>query len=195
MPLDRAALAQLRKRLQRGLVGVAVELTNQARVRATKHVFTGELRNATTHTSLSNGTVLWGMTGTAKHVALERGFNPHWVPGRIIGTWGARKNVGVTRATVTRGKRKGKPGRILSQTLGIFVGGPGSTLEQGPGQPGAKFYAGGRRLVFRRYNTKGGKSPYLAPNKVGFSILQWTIKTRLRAVSVKAFTQAYKAGN
>lgn len=193
MPLDRAAVAMLRKRLERGLVGVAVELTNQARVRATKHVFSGELRNAVTH-SKTNGGVLWGMTGTPKHVALERGFNPHWVPGRIIGTWGARKNVGVTRATITRGKRKGKPGRIIAQSLGVFVGGPGSTLEQGPGQPGAKFYAGGRRLVFRRYNTRGGKSPYLAPNKVGFSILQWTVKTRLRAIAIPAFAQAYSRG-
>jgi hypothetical protein len=193
VPIDRATIVTLRRRLLNGLESVAVELTNQAKVRATSHVFTGERRQSITHTRRTND-VLWGMPFSQKNAALEFGFTPHWVPGRYIGTWMQRNNVGVTRAPVKRGKRRGKPGRIIATALGLYVGGPNSRLDQGPGQPGGMQFAGGRRRVFRRWNTRGQRSPDLKPNTVGHSVLKWTIRTRLRAISVNAFARGYQRG-
>ena len=97
MPIDRRILAELRRRQQNGLFAVAVELTNRAKVLATKHHDNGTRRNSITQTKSSDGrTVLWGIPAKAAPHAphLERGFKPHWVPGRHIGLWMTRNKVG-----------------------------------------------------------------------------------------------------
>lgn len=188
MPINLKARQLLRKRLKRGLVGLALELTNQAKVRATKLIDTGELRNSITHAETPRG-VVWGVPRNAKNVALEYGFKPHFVPSSIIGGWMKRRGVGIMKARSQSINRNGKRSKRTRQFLGagIFVGGKNSRLEQGAGQPGAKF--GGK---FLRWNTKGGRSKLLGAGKVGFSVVRWTVKNRLRAVGKAAFLAGYK---
>lgn len=172
MPLDRKLRARLRRKLTAGLVGVAVALTNEAKLRATRHVDTGERRNSITHTVLPGGSVLWGLPGNAKNAALELGFTPHWVPVGYIGVWARRHGLG---------------------TRGVYVGGPKSRLDTGPGgASGIRMI--GRKKVFGRWRTQGEVSRYLAPGKVGHSVLRHTVATRLRVVAPAAFVRGYSRG-
>jgi len=193
MPIDRRAKAKLRRRLQNGLVAVAVELTNQAKVRATRHVDTGERRNSITHTPLADGSVLWGMPRNAKNVALELGFTPHWVPVSYIGPWMRRHGVGMGRVQVYGIRTRRASSRLVVKSAGLYVGGPGSRLDTGPGGAGGTRMRG-RKRVFGRWRTKGQVDPLLAPGKVGFSVLRWTIRHRLRAIGPAAFARGYSRG-
>jgi hypothetical protein len=187
MPINRQAIQELRKRLKRGLIAVAVELTNQAKVRATKLVDTGELRNSITHAVTPRG-VIWGIPRNKKSESLEYGFRPHFVPSGIIGGWMKRNRVGIVSARSSRFLRNGKRSRAKRQFLGagVFVGYKNSRLEQGPGTLSAKFF--GKR---KTWNTKGGKSDLYPAGKVGFSVVRWTIRNRLRAISLSAFARGY----
>jgi hypothetical protein len=187
MPINRQALLEIRKRLKRGLVAVAVELTNQAKVRATKLVNTGELRNSITHAVIPNG-VIWGIPRNKKNESLEYGFKPHFVPSGIIGGWMKRNRVGIVSARSSRRLNNGRRSRARTKFLsaGVFVGYKNSRLEQGPGTLSATFF--GKR---KTWNTKGGKSNLYPAGKVGFSVVRWTIKNRLRAVSATAFARGY----
>jgi hypothetical protein len=191
--LNRAELARLRRKHQRGLEAIAVELTNQAKLRATRHVDTGEFRNSITHAVTDGGrTVLWGVPATRKNVSLEKGFRPHWLPVQRAGVWMRRHNVG----TIVKKSRSSK-GRLRTYKFlaaGILVGGPNSTLDQGPGMPGGLLFGPGGKLVFRRWNTRGEKSKFLAPNKVGFSVLQHTVATKLRPLALPAFARGFNRG-
>ena len=196
MPTDRQALAKLRRKQTAGLVAVAVELTNQAKVRATRNVDTGTRRNSITHTAVGPK-VLWGISKrSAPHAPhLELGFRPHFVPMRFINLWARRRGVGQVRETSTySGRRKissRRYKRARGVRLGIFVGGPGSRLDYGPG--GAQAYQlRGRARVLVRYRTKGQKSDLIPPGKVGHSVLRWTVKHRLRAVAPTAFARGYR---
>lgn len=178
MGLDRKTRARLRRKLTAGLVSVAVALTNEAKIRATRHVDTGERRNSITHTELADGSVIWGLPGNAKNAALELGFTPHWVPVGYAEAWMRRHGVGV--------------GRVV-KAAGMFVGGPGSRLDSGPGgAAGVRMI--GRKKVFGRWRTKGEISRYLSPGKVGHSVLRHTVATRLRVVAPSAFLRGYSRG-
>jgi hypothetical protein len=167
-------------------VGVALALTNEAKVRATRHVDTGERRNSITHTVLSDGSVLWGLPGNVKNVALELGFRPHWVPAAYIEVWMRRHGVGVRRRTRRLGRR-------VVRAAGLYVGGPGSWLDTGPGGASGTRRIGNKN-VFGRWRTRGEVSRYLAPGKVGHSVLRHTVATRLRVVAPVAFMRGYSRG-
>lgn len=193
---DRQAVARLRKKLTAGLVGVAVAMTNEAKGLATRHLDTGERRNSITHAVLPSGGVLWGLPRNLKNVSLETGMKPHWVPARYAGVWMQRNKVGISYRSRFKGDtkrgRKYKTARAVA--LGVFVGGPGSSLQQGPGQPGGMQFAGKGKRVFRRWSTRGGTSPYLDANKVGHPILQPVVRERLRGLAAAAFTRGYRRG-
>jgi len=193
MPLDRTAKTKLRKRLQSGLVAVAVELTNQAKVRATRRVDTGERRNSITHTALGDGSVLWGMPRNAKNVALELGFTPHWVPGSYITPWMRRHGVGMGRVTVYSIKTRRRSSRRAVLAVGLYVGGPASWLDTGPGGASGTRMRG-RKRIFARWRTRGQVDPLLVPGKVGFSVLRWTTRHQLRAIGSAAFARGYSRG-
>lgn len=159
MPLDRQALVRLRKKNLAGLTAVAVELTNQAKVRATRHVDSGTLRNSVTH-DVKTDHVLWGIPlKSAPHAKyLEYGFRPHFVPAQHIALWARRRGVAKSK-----------------RFTGLFVGGRNSSLEHGPG-----------------IRTRGRRSDLLPPNKVGFSVLRWTVKHRLRPIALPAFARGWR---
>lgn len=179
MALDPSVRAKLRRKLTAGLVGVAVALTNEAKVRATRHVDTGERRNSITHAELPDGSVIWGLPGNVKNAALELGFRPHWVPVGYIGVWMRR-----------HGLNKGK---LTRRAAGLYVGGPGSRLDTGPGGASGTRRIGNKN-VFGRWRTQGEISRYLAPGKVGHSVLRHTVATRLRGVAPAAFVRGYQRG-
>lgn len=193
MPLDRKLRAKLRRKLTAGLVGVAVALTNEAKTRATRHVDTGERRNSITHAVLPNGSVIWGLPGNAKNAALELGFRPHWVPAGYAEPWMRRHKVGVGRVTVYSVKTRRKLSRRVVLAAGMYVGGPGSRLDTGPGGASGTRRIGNKN-VFGRWRTRGEVSRYLAPGKVGHSVLRHTVATRLRAVAPAAFARGYQRG-
>ncbi|MBF6596087.1 MAG: HK97 gp10 family phage protein [Thermaceae bacterium] len=197
MPLDPATLARLRRKLRGGLVAVAQELVNQAKVRATAHVDTGELRNSITYSEVPDG-VLFGLPDSPKHRALELGFAPHWVPGKYIGGWMGRNKVGQiyrrsSRSVGSRTRRSKPLKRAVAMAAGLYVGGPNSTLDYGPGGTSGMMVRGKSR-VFKRWMTKGQRSDELTPGKVGFSVVRWTVRRRLRAIAAQAFAQGYRNG-
>lgn len=194
MPLDRKALAKLRQKQQAGLVAVAVAMTSHAKQLATRHVDNGTRRNSITHGELPSG-VLWGIPiNSAPHaVFLELGFKPHWVPMRHLALWARRNGVGQVLTSTIRSR-----GRVVSSKrykkaravrLGVFVGGPGSTLQHGPGGLVMQQFRGRRRERVS-YFTKGGRSRYLPPGKVGHPVLAPTarwIQTNWRAPFIRGF--------
>lgn len=195
-------LKELRRKQQAGLYAVAVELTNRAKVIATRHSDNGTRRNSITQTKSDDGrSVLWGIpTGAAPHAQyLELGFTPHWVPGRHIGLWMTRNNVGsgqVAHATlhgVTRRKRytsRRTLKTVRSQALGLFVGGPGSTLQYGGGGATMTQFHGPRRIRVT-YRTKGGKSKFLKGGKVGHPILQPAAET-IRSIPIETYKRGFE---
>jgi len=208
VPLDRAVLAELRRRQQNGLYAVAVELTNRAKVLATRHTDNGTRRNSITQTKASDGrTVLWGISvGAAPHAPyLEFGFKPHWVPSRHIGVWMNRHGAGgnklqatatlhgVTRRKryVTRRTSRAKAPKGFA--LGLFVGGPGSTLQTAPGGTKARFFAGGRKFKTWHYYTRGGTSRYLQTATVGHPILQ-PAAAQAKDVPLAVYKRGFHAG-
>lgn len=139
------AKRQLEAKLRNGLVFVARALTADARKRATRNVDQGQRRNAITHLVEGN-TVLWGIPkGSAPHALyLEPpGYKPHFVPARHLGSWPRRHG--------------------LKESKGLYVGGPGSSLQYGGA--GARGRIG--RGPVRTWQTKGGRSKYLANGNVG----------------------------
>lgn len=193
MPRNRQTLARLKRKLTSGLVGVAVALTNEAKVRATRHVDTGERRNSITHTVLDNGSVLWGLPGNVKNASLELGFRPHWVPAVYIGVWMRRHRLGMGRTTVYSVRTRRRLSRRVVTATGLYVGGPGSRLDYGPGGASGERRMG-RKTVFTRWKTRGEMSRYIAPGKVGHSVLRHTVATRLRAIAPSAFARGYRRG-
>lgn len=179
---------ELRTRMLNGLEGMALVLTARAQRLAAQHVDTTATYRSIGHKRRQND-VLWGSTGKSALPYLEFGFRPHWVPGRYIAGWMSRKNVGVQRRVISRGKNKGKLGKITTMALGVYVGGPGSTLQSGPG--GAKGRLGWKRQE-RTWNTKGGTSPYLPAGKVGFPILRPAVASLPKAYLIRAFIQGYR---
>lgn len=186
MPLDRAVMAEFRKRRQNGLYAVAVELTGRAKTVATRHNDTGTRRNSITQSKATDGkTVYWGIPlSAAPHAEhLELGFRPHWVPAKYIGVWMQRHGAGIlrngqaVRGKVVHGKARRKinlRARGTSVSMGLYVGGPGSTLQTAPGGTGGFFGRRGKGVVRRHWHTKGGRSKYLTKARVGHPILQPT---------------------
>lgn len=179
--VDRAALMEFRRRNQNGLYAVAVEMSNRAKLLATRHTDNGTRRNSITQAKTSDGRqVLWGIPiKSAPHAPhLEFGFRPHWVPGRYIGLWMQRNGVGVgfQRMNRSAGERRwtrSKPlKRIQTVQLGLYVGGPGSRLQHAPGGTRGRLFGKGGKLVTQFWMTRGGSSPWLRPHKVGHPILQ-----------------------
>lgn len=207
MPIDRRILAELRRRQQNGLFAVAVELTNRAKVLATKHHDNGTRRNSITQTKSSDGrTVLWGIPAKAAPHGphLEFGFKPHWVPGRHIGLWMTRNKVGsnmtaiatlhgVTRRRRYVSRKRSRAKAPKAQALGLFVGGPGSTLQVAPGGTQARFFAGRKRFKRWHYYTKGGISRYLRPATVGHPILQPTA-AQVKSVPLEVYKRGFQRG-
>lgn len=190
--MRRVERAALRRRLMAGLRSVAAELTNQAKQRATRHVDTGELRNSITYTERGN-TVLFGLPANAKNVSLELGFRPHWVPLRYIEVWMRRHKIGFRRVTVQSIRTRRRSQRRVFAAAGLYVGGPGSTLDYGgSGASGTRMV--GRRPVSGTWRTQGERSPYLQPGRVGFSVIRHTVGTRLKAISTEVFLRGYRRG-
>jgi hypothetical protein len=182
-----SAKAKLRRKLQRGLVSVAVALTNEAKQRATRHLNLGERRNSITHIELPQGGVLWGLPGNIKNVALERGFRPHFVPFRTA------PNLAVWASRVGHPSVRGRGKRLTRLAAGIYIGGPGSTLDYAiGGATGVRRI--GRRSVTGTWITKGEPSKYLDKGKVGSPVLRWVIGERLKAVAPEAFVRGYRRG-
>lgn len=179
----------LRQRLLNGLEGVALVLTAKAQARLLNHADSGALYRSVGHTRRRDD-VLWGSSAKPAPF-LEYGFRPHWVAGRYINGWMRRKGVGVIRRTISRGKNKGKPGKITAFALGVFVGGPGSTLESSP--QGATGRIGWRRQV-RTYRTAGGTSPYLKAGTVGYPFLRPAVAQTRKSEALQAFARGYKGG-
>jgi hypothetical protein len=197
---------ELRRRQQNGLYAVAVELTNRAKLLATRHTDNGTRRNSITQTKSADGrTVLWGIPlKSAPHAAnLEFGFRPHWVPGKYIGLWMQRHGVGErqTRTATLQGvtrRRKYTSSRqykgVRSTALGLFVGGPGSTLQTAPGGTSAMFFmGGGRPRQHVRYYTSGGISEYLTRHKVGHPILQ-PVGKEAHTVPLEIYKRGFQRG-
>jgi hypothetical protein len=180
-------LEQMRRKLRSGLRSVAVELVGQAKVRATRHVDQGAYRNSITYSETGKG-ILFGLPDSPKHRALELGFRPHWVPVRHIGSWMSRHRVGMARVRSQK-RQNGSRSNRYRQFLGagVYVGGPNSKLDYGGG--GAMGILGKRQ---RRWATRGQRSKYTAPGKVGFSVIGWTVGTRLKAVGKDAFLRGYR---
>lgn len=198
MPLDRAAMARLRRKHQAGMLSVARDLTGKAKERATRHVNIGTLRNSVTETvqaSASRTQVLWGISlRSAPHAKyLERGFRPHWVPMRHLHLWAKRSGAGQVRSTSGFGSKSKSYKSSRAVALGLFIGGRGSRLDYAPG--GAQAYRNyGKRRVLEGYRTKGKPSRYLDPGKVGFSILQHTVGTHIRSIGVDSYKRGFDRG-
>jgi len=189
--MNEALKRDLRKRLRNGLRGVAAHLTMRARLYASKHVDTGALRQAITYSDGPGLSVLWGIS--LRHAPhgkyLELGFRPHWVPARYIGRWMQRHRVGVT---FRAGGKEYKSIRAVA--LGLYVGGPGSTLEYGGAGARGRLFSPGGRLMERTWATKGGRSEFLPQGKVGFPILRPTLKKTPKAALRGAFLRGYRKG-
>lgn len=179
----------MRQRLLNGLEGVALVLTSKAQARLRSHADTGTLYRSVGHTRRRDD-VLWG-SDARQAPFFEFGFKPHWVPGKYINGWMRRKGVGVTRRVISRGKNKGKPGKITAYALGVFVGGPASTLESS--SQGATGRIGWRRQV-RTYRTAGGTNPLLSAGKVGYPFLRPAVAETSKSEALQAFARAYKGG-
>jgi len=181
MSLDPKAIAALRRRQTAGFEQVARELSRLAKLRATRISDTGRRRNSVTHTVLPEGGVLWGIPVSAapQAVYLEHGFAPHWVPGKYVSLWAKREGV-----SLQGGKRN----------PGLFIGGPGSTLDYADGgaQTDRLFGPGGKRTL-RTYLTKGQSSKYLDRGKVGHSILQYTAQEHGRRIAPQAFLRGFRS--
>jgi hypothetical protein len=179
MPLRREALAEMRRRQLNGMFAVAVAMTSESKKLATRHVDNGTRRNSITQTKLSDK-VLWGIPkNSAPHaVYLELGFRPHWVPARHIWLW-------MRRTGFQRRHPKAK---------GVFVGGPGSTLDYGGGGATAELFIGYKKRVRRTYRTRGRRSPYIKPGKVGHAILRPVANEQLRHIAPSAFLRGYQNG-
>lgn len=202
MPLDRQVVALLRHKNVGGLMAVATELTGRAKVIATRHTDNGTRRNSITQTPSDDGRgVLWGIPiNSAPHAPyLELGFKPHWVPARYIGLWMQRHGAGILRnGKAVRGKVvHGGPRKAVSLkamgtsvAMGLYVGGPGSTLQSAPGGVSGRLYRG-RRWVTRHWHTKGGRSPYLTQGRVGHPVLQPAAAT-VRDVSPDIFKRGWE---
>jgi hypothetical protein len=194
--VSRQVLQELRRRHQAGLMAVATELTNRAKTLATQHTDNGTRRNSITQTPHVDGrTVLWGIPqASAPHAPyLEAGFRPHWVPARHIGVWMQRHGVGILRhgkavRVSDRRKRINLRARGTSVALGVFVGGPGSTLQTAPGGTKARFFAGRGRFRTWHYHTKGGTSRYLRTGTVGHPILQ-PVAAQAHTVPLEVFVR------
>lgn len=183
MPLDRQAVALLRRKNVAGLLAVATALTGRAKEIAVRHNDNGTRANSITQAPSEDGrSVLWGIPiNSAPHAPyLELGFTPHWVPAKYIGLWMQRHGAGILKdGRAVRGKVvHGGPRKAVnlrargtSVRLGLYVGGPGSTLQTAPGGATGRLYRG-RRWVTRHWRTKGGESKYLTRGKVGHPVLQ-----------------------
>jgi hypothetical protein len=200
LPLDRATLARLRRKHEAGLLAVARTLSGYAKERATQHVDVGTYRNSITETSITNEgrtEVLWGISlvGAPYAPYLEFGFRPHWTPARYIGVWMQRHGVGVQKtARVVSGgrtvaRRRYKTARAVA--MGLYVGGPGSTLDYGPGGATGKLFGAGGKLQTKTWKTKGRESAYLKPGKVGFAIVRWTVDNHARQIGPEAFRRGW----
>jgi hypothetical protein len=195
MPIPASTKAKIRKRLTAGLRSVAVALVNEAKIRATGLIDTGEYRNSITYAEIGQGVVLFGLPNNPKNRSLELGFRPHFVPAKYAGTWMRRHGVGIVKArSQTRLKNGGRSKRTRQfLSAGVYVGGPNSNLEYGGG--GASGYRQfWRRREFRRWQTKGGRSQYLPAGKVGYSVIRHTVRTRARLVAPSAFARGYQRG-
>lgn len=201
----REVLMLFRRKRQNGLYAVAVELTNRAKVQATRHNDTGTRRNSITQTKHQDGSsVLWGIPiGSAPHAPyLELGFKPHWVPAKYIGPWMQRKGAGIlrhgkaVRGKVTHGKPRGKVSlraRGTSVQLGLYVGGPNSTLQSAPGGTHG-FLFGKRGLRVRgHWRTKGGTSKHLTKGRVGHPILQPTAE-QITQIPLTVYQRGFERG-
>lgn len=199
--VSRTVIQELRRRHQAGLHAVAVELTNRAKAAATRHTDNGTRRNSITQSKESDGkAVLWGIPiGSAPHAPhLELGFKPHWVPARYIGVWMQRHGAGIMRRgkavrTSDRRRRVNLRARGTSVATGLYVGGPGSTLQSAPGgTTGYLFGRGGKRRR-AHWHTKGGKSPYLTSGRVGHPILQ-PVGDKADTVPLAIFERGFDRG-
>lgn len=200
----REVLKEFRRRRQNGLYAVAVELTNRAKVAATRHNDTGTRRNSITQTKHQDGSsVLWGIpTKSAPHAQyLELGFKPHWVPAKYIGSWMQRNGAGIlrngqaVRGKVVHGKGRGKVSlraRGTSVSMGLYVGGPNSSLQSAPGGTGGRLYRG-RKMVTRHWRTKGGTSKHLTKARVGHPILQPTAE-RITDIPLTVYQRGFERG-
>lgn len=200
----REVLQEFRRRRQNGLYAVAVELTNRAKVQATRHNDTGTRRNSITQTKHQDGSsVLWGIpVGSAPHAPyLELGFKPHWVPSKYIGVWMQRHGAGIlrngraVRGKIVHGKARRKVNlraRGTSVAMGLYVGGPGSSLQSAPGGTGGRLYRG-RRWVTRHWRTKGGTSKHLTKGRVGHPVLQPTAE-RIKEIPLTVYQRGFMAG-
>lgn len=170
-------LRELRRRHRAGLFAVAVTMTSEAKRLATRHIDTGTRRNSITQAITAEG-VLWGIpVSSAPHaVYLELGFTPHWVPARH--TWLWMRRTGYSRR--------------WPRARGVFVGGPGSTLDYGGG--GATGVLAGRHRLQRTYPTQGRRSPYLPAGRVGSPILRPVVAERLREIAPAAFARGWRRG-
>lgn len=183
MPLDRAALDLLKRKRLAGLSAVAVSLTGAAKQIAVRHNDNGTRANSITHAPSSDGqSVLWGIpVNSAPHGPhLEFGFRPHFVPARYVGLWMQRHGVGIlkngqaVRGKVVHGVGRKAPSlraRGTSVSMGVYVGGPGSSLQTAPGGATGRRYRG-RKWVTGHWHTKGGQSKFLDAGKVGHPVLQ-----------------------
>ena len=199
MPLERQALQTIRRRTLQGMKGVAVEMTNRSKVLATRHNDNGTRRNSITQTIVGRH-VLWGISlGAAPHaVYLERGFRPHWVPMRYMHLWARRHGVGQIRETANRrGQGRGRYGYQRKKTrgvkavaLGLYVGGPGSTLQSAPGGTYGYLFQGHGRRKRMHWRTRGGTSKYLTRGRVGHPILQ-PVAAHVKTFAKPAFLRAY----
>jgi len=202
--VSRKVIQEMRRRHQAGLHAVAVELTSRAKVEATRHTDNGTRRNSITQSKEVDGrTVLWGIPiGAAPHAPhLELGFRPHWVPAKHIGLWMQRHGAGIlrngrqVRGKVVHGQARRKVNlraRGTSVALGLYVGGPGSSLQTAPGGATGRMYRG-RRWVTGHWHTKGGRSDYLRAGTVGHPILQ-PVGDKADSVPLDVFVRGWARG-
>lgn len=199
-------LKEFRRKRQNGLLAVAVELTGRATRLATKHHDVGTRRNSITQTKLNDGSggVLWGIpVKAAPHAPhLELGFRPHWVPAKYIGPWMQRKGAGILRhGQAVRGKVvHGGPRRSVSLrargtsvSMGMYVGGPGSSLQSAPGGTGGFFGRRGKGVARKHWRTKGGTSPHLKNATVGHPILQPTAE-QITQIPLTTYQRGFERG-
>ncbi len=183
---DRQARRRLREKMRRGLRRTAAELTREAKKRGRRHVDTGRLRQAVTYDDGPRGTVLWGYSlADAPHAKpLELGFRPHWVPARYVGRWMQRHGVGVSRRAGGRAYKT-----IRAVALGLYVGGPGSSLQYGGSAASGRI--GNREDA---WTTRGGRSRFLPAGKVGFPLLRETVAGASRTRLMAAFKRGWSRG-
>ncbi len=201
----REVLMLFRRKRQNGLYAVAVELTNRAKVQATRHNDTGTRRNSITQTKHQDGSsVLWGIpTKSAPHAQyLELGFKPHWVPAKYIGSWMQRNGAGIlrhgkaVRGKVVHGKGRRKVSlraRGTSVAMGLYVGGPNSSLQSAPGGTGGYLFTTGGKRRHMHWRTKGGTSKHLTKARVGHPVLQPTAE-RIKQIPLTVYKRGFMSG-